>query len=70
MTRTRTASEILAESALRDDLRVWEETVRSVRANPPEGVPAWIVALDLADFVRRRDALRDRLGIPAEDRKD
>lgn len=67
---TKTASEIFAESGLRADLRFWEETVRNFRSKPPEGVPAELVALDLATLVKRRDALRDQLGIPAEDRKD
>lgn len=70
MTRTRTASEIFAESALRDDLRVMEETVRSLRTNPPAGILPKFLALDIATFVKRRDALRDRLGIPASERSD
>ncbi|SFM16028.1 hypothetical protein [Methylobacterium pseudosasicola] len=67
---TRTAHEIFVESGLRAELRVWEETVRNIRSKPPEGVRPELLALDLASFVKRRDELRDKLGIPKADRKD
>ncbi|WP_342108723.1 hypothetical protein [Methylobacterium sp. SI9] len=67
---TKTAHEIFVESGLRADLRFWEETIRNIRSKPPEGVPAKFVALDLAGFVKRRDELRDQLGIPASERTD
>lgn len=56
--------ESLAESHWRQELAVMEETVRSVRGKPPPGVPPEMVALDLARFVKRRDELRRKLGLP------
>jgi hypothetical protein len=59
--------ESLAESRWRQELAEMEETVRKVRDEPPAGIPAALLALDLATFVKRRDQLRRRQAkLPAE----